>query len=275
MTITPGPITSQAEAVNRGFSRQSAIYDESDRNNPVLQDLRHQVYSHVQKFIKSASRILELNAGTGLDALHFVSQGHHVHATDLSDGMISQIKGKIQQNNLNSQLTCQQLSYTELDKSSEKGFDYVFSNFGGLNCLRDLSQVTRNLPGLLNDEAYVTFVIMPPVSLWELTWVLKGNVQKAVRRLRKDGTVAHLEGEYFKTYYHSLNAIRKSLQPSFHLIACESLALVSPPPHCSTFPVKHPHIYNFLRGSDKLMRGLYPFNRWGDHLIATFQLRQR
>lgn len=274
MTLTPGSIIPQAEAVNRGFSRQSATYDDADRNNLVLQDLRRQVYSHVEKFLKPASRVLELNAGTGLDALHFVSQGHRIHATDLSDGMISQVKRKIQQNNITAQLTCQQLSYTELNKSSEKDFDYVFSNFGGLNCVRDLSQVTRNLPGLLNDEAYVTFVIMPPVSLWELTWVLKGDLQKAGRRLRKEGTVAHVEGEYFKTYYHSLNEIRKSLQPFFNLIACESLALVSPPPHCSTFPVKHPHIYNFLRASDKLMRHLYPFNRWGDHLIATFQLRQ-
>jgi len=272
LTITSSSIISQAEAVNRGFSRQSAIYDEADRNNPVLQDLRRQVYAHVRKFIKPASRILELNAGTGLDALYFVSQGHRIHATDLSDGMISQVRRKIQQNNIATQLTCQQLSYTQLDKCSQKNFDYVFSNFGGLNCVRDLSQVTRNLPGLLNDEAYVTFVIMPPVSLWELTWVLKGNLQKAVRRLRREGTVAHLEGEYFKTYYHSLNAIRKSLQPSFHLIACESLALLSPPPHCSAFPVRHPRIYNFLRGTDRLLRRLYPFNRWGDHLIATFQL---
>ena len=275
MTIKPGSIISQAEAVNRGFSRQSAIYDEADRNNPVLQDLRHQVYAHVQKFLKPASRILELNAGTGLDALYFVSQGHRIHATDLSDGMISQIKRKIQQNDIASQLTCQQLSYTELDKSSEKGFDYVFSNFGGLNCVRDLSQVTQNLPGLLNDEAYITLVIMPPVSPWELTWVLKGDLQKAVRRLRKEGAVAHLEGEYFKTYYHSLSEIRRSLRPFFELIACESLALVSPPPHCTTFPVKHRHIYNFLRGSDKLLRHLYPFNRCGDHLIATFQFRRR
>ena len=198
-----------------------------------------------------------------------------MHATDLSDGMISQIKRKIQQNHLNSQLTCQQFSYTELDKSSEKKFDYVFSNFGGLNCVRDLSQVTRNLPALLKEQAYVTFVIMPPVSPWELTWVLRGNLQKAVRRLRKEGTIAHVEGEYFKTYYHSLDAIRKSLPPSFHLIACESLALVSPPPHCSAFPATHPRIYNFLRGTDRLMRHVYPFNRWGDHLIVTFQLRKR
>ena len=196
MTIKPGSIISQAEAVNRGFSRQSAIYDEADRNNPVLQDLRHQVYAHVQKFLKPASRILELNAGTGLDALYFVSQGHRIHATDLSDGMISQVKRKIQQNDIASQLTCQQLSYTELDKSSEKGFDYVFSNFGGLNCVRDLSQVTQNLSGLLNDEAYITLVIMPPISPWELTWVLKGDLQKAVRRLRKEGAVAHLEADY-------------------------------------------------------------------------------
>lgn len=264
-------INFQDEAVNRGFSKQSAHFDHDDRINPVLQDLRHQVYNHVDKYLKPDSRILELNAGTGLDALYFVSKYHRVHATDISDGMVSEIKRKIQQNNLSRQLTCQQLSSTNLSDLSEKNFDYVFSNFGGLNCVEDLSAVTRHLPNLLKDGGYLTIVIMPPVSLWELSWTLKGDFGKAFRRLRRNGTIAHVEGEYFRTWYHSLSRIRKKLPGSFRLLSCESLGLVSPPPHRPDFPIHHPNLYNLLRRTDRLLRHFFPFNRWGDHIIVTFQ----
>src|SRR5450432_2015911 len=81
--------------VNEAFSKQSLHYDADDLQNSLLQTMRLQVYSHVSIFINKPSRILELNSGTGIDALHFVQQGHSVHATDLSDGMIEQIKKKI------------------------------------------------------------------------------------------------------------------------------------------------------------------------------------
>lgn len=263
----------QREAINRGFSKQSAHYDHDDQINRVLQDLRHQVYAHVEKYLKPASRILELNAGTGLDALYFVSKNHRVHATDISDGMVSEIKRKIHDNKLAQELTCQQLSYTDLNHLEERDFDYVFSNFGGLNCLQDLSAVTRHLPPLLKDGAYLTMVIMPPFSLWELGWTLRGDLKKAFRRLRPNGTIAHVEGEYFRTWYHSLARIRKKLPHTFRLVASESLALVSPPPHRQEFPIKHHKLYNLLRTSDRLLGHLYPFNRCGDHIITTFQYR--
>lgn len=111
-----------SEAINRAFSKQSYVYDQSDRSNIVLQDMRHQVYAHVENYLVPESHILELNAGTGLDALHFISAGHQVHATDLSDGMISQVRSKISKHDHSNRLTCQQLSLNQLDKIHLKNF---------------------------------------------------------------------------------------------------------------------------------------------------------
>src|SRR4249920_2651381 len=117
--------------VNEAFSKQSQHFDEDDFQNPLLQAMRSQVYNHVSKFIRKPSRILELNSGTGIDALHFIHQGHSVHATDLSNGMIEEIKKKINEFNLHDRLTVQQLSYDQLDYLKGRKFDFVFSNFGG------------------------------------------------------------------------------------------------------------------------------------------------
>jgi ubiquinone/menaquinone biosynthesis C-methylase UbiE len=261
------------QSVNRAFSRQSANYDEADNENIILQDLRKQVYDHAKKFIKPGSKILELNAGTGIDALHFVLQGNSVHATDLSDGMIEQIEKKIRINYLSDRFTVQQLSYDNLSSITKREFDFVFSNFGGLNCINDLTTVTHGLASLLKKGAVVTWVIMPKICPIEWLAVLKGNSKFAFRRLKSDGVMAHLEAQYFKTYYHSLSKIKKAFGPRFEFLETESLALLSPQPHSSDFAKKFPVVYRLSRMIDGFFRNIYPFNRWGDHIIVTFQFR--
>lgn len=256
-------------SVNRAFSSQSSHYDSDDRANPVIADLRKQVYEHVARYMRPASRILELNAGTGIDATYFVSSGHTVLATDLSDGMVTELKKKAAV--YNGKLSVRQLSYDKLDEVTEGPFDYIFSNFGGLNCIDDLGDVTRNLQKLLKPDGYVTFVIMPVVCAWELLSTFKGS-PAGFRRLKKH-VMANIDNEYFPTWYHSLKAIKKAFGEKFTLISAEGLAAVSPPPYRSDFPVRHPKVYRFLRGTDKMLNRSFPFNRWADHIITTFRVK--
>lgn len=258
-------------AAGHAFSKQSTRYDEDDRANLVIQDMRKQVYKHVDRFLKPDSLILELNAGTGIDALRFVRHGHRVHAIDVAAGMVAQIQKKRQQENISSQLTCQQLSYEFIDQTrTDNKFDFVFSNFGGLNCTPDLSVVVSKLKHLLNPGAFVTWVIMPKISPWEIASILHAN-RSAFRRFKNNGAIAHVEGEYFPTWYHSLSSLKRSLKPGFRLITSESLGLISPPPHRNDLALRHPALYHWLRRTDARLRNMFPFCRWGDHYIATFQ----
>ncbi|MEI9918793.1 MAG: methyltransferase domain-containing protein [Bacteroidota bacterium] len=237
-------------AVNKAFSAQSAHYDEDDKANMVIADLRQQVYRHVARFMKEKSRVLELNAGTGIDAAWFASKGHSVLATDLSDGMVSEMKKK--------GIDARQLSYDKINSIGEK-FDYVFSNFGGLNCIDDLGKVTTHLSGLLKPGGSVTWVIMPPVCLWEI-------MSMTFRRFHKNGVMAHIDGHYFRTWYHSLSDIKKAFGDQFEFIESEGLAALSPPPHKTDF-----FAYRFSRKIDQVFNRTFPFNRWADHIIVTFR----
>jgi ubiquinone/menaquinone biosynthesis C-methylase UbiE len=260
------------ELVNAAFSKQAPTYDAHDSANPILIDLRRQVYEHVEKYLKPQSHILELNAGTGIDAVHFVKGGHTVHATDLSDGMIAEIQKKVFEKGLHSRLLYEQLSYTRVDQvRSEKKFDYVFSNFGGLNCISDLKIVTSKIESILTPGAYVTFVIMPKVYLWELGRIFIGDFKQGMRRLRKNGVQANVDGKHFRTYYHSLEDIKKSFSAPFKFIASEALAALTPAPHRSNFPVSNPKLYAALKWIDRKVRYSFPFNRCADHLIVTFR----
>lgn len=257
-------------AVDKAFTKQSLHFDEADQKNPVLQRMRKQVYEHVSRFLKPRDKILELNAGTGIDALHFIRMGHRVHAIDLSDGMILQLTHKVANYNLSDTLTVQQLSFTELDKVSDKGFDFVFSNFGGLNCVDDLTKVSHHLPRLLQPGAFITLVIMPVICPWELISVFK-NGKKSLRRFKSGGVRAHLEGEYFQTYYHSLQTVKKAFANQFTFVRSEGLATLSAHPHTANFPERYPRLDKFLFKIDQRVRTWFPFNRWGDHIIVTFQ----
>jgi ubiquinone/menaquinone biosynthesis C-methylase UbiE len=257
--------------INQAFSKQSVQYDQEDEANPILQWMRKQVRNHASRYLKPNHKILELNAGTGLDAFYFSSKGHSVHATDLSDGMIREIESKIKNHPFPGLLTCQQCSYTHLNKLTTTGFNFVFSNFGGLNCIPDLREVTKHLPSLLAPGAYITFVIMPPVCPWEFSFMLKGNFKRAFRRFGKNGAIAHLEGKYFQTYYFTPSEVVKSFGKDFKKISLEGLASISPPPHNYNFQRNFPGIYKSLTKIDEKVSRMFPFNCWADHFILTMR----
>jgi len=262
----------QRKAVAAAFGKQSIHFDADDSSNSVLQEWRRKIYSHVNRFVKPNSRILELNAGTGIDASYFAGLGHTIHATDISDGMIEKLKEKASKSF--GRITVQQVSFDQLDKV-EGTFDYVFSNFGGLNCTDDLGEVTKHLPRLLKKKAFVTLVIMPRITPWEWTWILRRKFTDAFRRLRKEGALSHLEGERFYTYYHSLGEVTQSFDSRFCLLKSEGLGIFSPPPSAQNFVKRFSSLASFLSWTDSVFSGISPFNRWGDHVIVTFLFNEK
>ncbi len=265
-------VADQKRNVDAAFSKQSTHFDEEDFSNPVLQEWRQRIYNHVDALIKPNSKILELNAGTGIDAIRFAKQGHTVHATDISGGMIKRLNEKVSALSLSDKITVQQISYEQLDKVAGK-FDYIFSNFGGLNCIDDLRKVTQHLPQLLNQNALVALVVMPRIAPWEWAWMLKGKFKDAFRRFEKNGVRASIDGETFLTYYHSFHSIEKSFVPQFQMIKSEGLGVFSPPPSASNFVKRYGRVSDFLNRMDRSVSGIFPFNRWGDHVITTFRYR--
>lgn len=257
--------------VAAAFSRQATAYDAYEQNHAILQWMREQVRRQVLSFLQPAAKILELNAGTGLDAVFFARRGFKVHATDLAEGMIAELKNKVVRLGLQDKIVTQQCSFTELEKITAGPFDSIFSNFGGLNCVADLTRVTQKLPALLKSGGFVSFVIMPPICPWELALVFRGHYQTAVRRLRRRGVWAHIAGAHFMSYYFTPRQVLKAFGKHFKKVKLQGLASVSPPPYMENFPKRYPQLYKFLAGADARISSLPPFNSWADHFILTVQ----
>ena len=265
------PSPDQFENVNKAFTQQSADYDNYDKSNPTLVWMRKQVMNHALKFLHPGDNILELNSGTGIDAEFFAKQGFKIHCTDLSDGMIKQMKSKFSSSQLEDRITVQQCSFTELDKIVNRKFDFIFSNFGGLNCVHDLKVVTKFFPSLLKKNGRVCLVILPPVCPWEIIQLFRGKFSIAFRRFHKNGVLANVEGIKFNTYYFSVQEIMKALGAGFKLLKVESLALFTPIPQMDKIPKKFPSFAKTLNKIDEKISGIFPFNRIGDHIIVTVE----
>ncbi|MGA7719991.1 MAG: class I SAM-dependent methyltransferase [Ignavibacteriaceae bacterium] len=259
--------------VKEAFSRQSEVFDEFENKNSILKWMRTITRKHILRHLKKGDRILELNSGTGLDAVYFAGKGFKIHCTDISEGMMKKLAAKVQDLDLSDRISYQLLSFNDLDKLEIKKFDYIFSNFGGLNCTDDLIDVFKHFSNLLTPGGRVTLVIIPPVCPWELALMLKGNFKTAFRRLKKGGIMADVEGIRFKTYYYSLAETVKALGPGFRVIETQGLASISPPPYMINFPVRFPNLYKTLTRIDENLSHLFPFNRWADHFILTVEYK--
>ena len=257
--------------VKEAFNRQSELFDAYEEKNEILKRMRRAVREHLLRHLRNGDCILELNAGTGMDAVFLAGKGFHVHAIDLSEGMLKKLEAKIILHSLQDNISFELLSFTELDKLHNKTFDYIFSNFGGLNCEDDLTKVIKHFRLLLKPGGTVTFVIMPPVCPWEIVLALKGKFSFAFRRLHGKGSMANIEGVKFRTYYHSLKKLKIAMGHEFRLIEAQGLAALSPPPYAVDFPDRHPALYKFLCVADERISHIYPFSRCADHYIATFK----
>ncbi len=262
----------QENSVSDAFSRQSSEFDEIDKLNPVIERMRKQVHTHLLSLLKPGNRILELNAGTGIDAIFLAQQGFEVYATDNAEGMLSVFEKKIKQLNLTQKIQLQKISFNQLKDLNAGAFDHVFSNFGGLNCAESIESVVQQFDKLLKPGGIATLVIMPPICPWEMLLALKGNFKIAFRRWNKKGVRSHLEGVYFTTYYYSpkrlLNAFDKN---KYTKICIKGLGVLSPPPYLEKFPLQHPKIYTSLCRMEEKIDQYAPFNSWADHFVISMR----
>jgi ubiquinone/menaquinone biosynthesis C-methylase UbiE len=100
----------------RAFNLQSAIFDDLYQGNTIIQYKRERVRSHVLGHLPANSSILELNSGTGEDAVFFGKKGFRVHATDLSEGMLKVLLRKTTDNQLEDRVSQERCSFTELSE---------------------------------------------------------------------------------------------------------------------------------------------------------------
>jgi ubiquinone/menaquinone biosynthesis C-methylase UbiE len=258
----------------KAFSQQSAIFDAMCSQNTLIEYKRGRVRSHVQKYLRSHSSILEINCGTGEDAIWFARQGHRVHATDFSPGMLEVLTEKVLKSGVHRSIRSEQRSFTDLANLQDKGpYDMIFSNFAGLNCTAHLEKVLRSFEGLIKQGGMVTLVILPSFCLWESLLVFKGKFRTAFRRIfaGKKGVNSKVEGHFFTTWYYPPSFVQRALGDEYEMVDLEGLCTIVPPSYIEHFDERHPVLSRFLKKNEERLKNKWPWKYIGDYYVITLK----
>jgi SAM-dependent methyltransferase len=223
--------------------------------------------------LQNHPRVLEINCGTGVDALWLHSNGFTVTATDLSPGMLATAAAKT---NAVQFIRC---SFLELEKHFEKeSFDVLFSNFGGLNCTdaAGLEKLAATAANLLRPGGRFIAVVMGDNCRWETIYFnRKGEPEKANRRSSGKPVEAVIDGNRFPVWYYSTQSFAACFEKSFTVKATRAIGWMLPPSYLD----------NAFRNKSFLLRVFYVLDRWfgkrafainrADHFLADLVKKNR
>ena len=266
-------LTIEVKGAALAFSAQAKEFDQLYGPDLIIQYKRERVRLHVENFLAPGSSILELNAGTGEDAIYFASRGHRVHATDISPEMQGVLKEKIRSAGLNSKISTEICSFTQLEDLRARGpYDLVFSNFAGLNCTNQLEKVLNSLDALLLPGGRATMVILPKFCLWEFLMLFRGKFKTAFRRFAgKKGAAAKINGNEFRCWYYNPSFVKKHTAGKFRVLGLEGLCTLVPPSYIDGFAEKRPNWFRRLKRWEEKYRKTFPWRSIGDYYIISLE----
>ena len=98
------------------FDQAASTYDATFTHTKIGRAQRDIVYEHVTRLLSYPPKdILEINCGTGEDAIWFEKRGFNVLATDISSEMIARAKSKMNPTSI------------EFVQADQSGFRAVFN----------------------------------------------------------------------------------------------------------------------------------------------------
>lgn len=259
------------------FDHIANKYDQDFTNSMIGKMQRALVYKYFQPFIqKEKLHILELNCGTGEDALWFAKKKHQVLATDISNEMIKVAKEKINwPNNLEfKQLDINKINTLFKGKGKEK-FNLIFSNFGGLNCLnkQELQSFFHSSTKLVSSNGKLVLVIMPKNCFWEsIYFLLKLDFKKAFRRNTSKALKVNVDDKKVATWYYNPKEIKHLANPYFKVIRSKPIGFFIPPSYMESYFIKYPKFLRILEKLEKTTRKWQFLARFSDHFLIELQL---
>ncbi|MDH3252968.1 MAG: class I SAM-dependent methyltransferase, partial [Ignavibacteria bacterium] len=232
---------------------------------------RRAIQSIISRYFERGTRILEINCGTGTDAIALARQGVHVLATDVSSAMIARVEKKVRDQDLTAFVHTRQLAFEQLDLLESGTFDGCLSNLGGLNCAMSLAPVARQVSRVTKPGSCIIAVVMNRWSVWEMvSFLLRGNVRGAFRRAKGEA-LAKIGEHVIRVQYYSPSAFVGCFQPWFSPVEITGINIFTPSPGSTVANSLLRPLLPALRQLERVLSLHYPFNCMGDHFCAVLR----
>jgi ubiquinone/menaquinone biosynthesis C-methylase UbiE len=261
------------------FDDSAASYDADFTNTSIGRLQRNKVWGYLEKtFMHSfPNNVLELNCGTGEDAVFLAEHSCQVLATDVSEEMLAVTRLKAQQKDHSHLITTARLDITDFDvENTAAKYDLIFSNFGGLNCIDqdEIEKLINDLTKMLNSGGRVILILMPRFCFWETVYFTsKLKFRKAFRRRSYHHQEAALSAGKVNVWYHHPNYIKSISAKYYNIKNMQPVGISLPPSYLQKTFLTRANILNRLdRLENKLNK--YPFlSAFADHYLIDLELK--
>jgi ubiquinone/menaquinone biosynthesis C-methylase UbiE len=207
-------VNSDRVAVRDAFNLHAPAYDERFAHSAAGQAMRQAVWDAADKVLPAGARLLDLGCGTGEDAIRFAQRGHRVTAVDIASEMIGKLILKARAAGMADRIDARTADLESLEPPVER-FDAIFSNFGAINCLSDLSILRDLATRALRPGGHLILVSMGGLyPLETMAFLAKGDMARAFRRFGSARS-ATIEGRQFPVWYYSPRVLGRTLGDRF------------------------------------------------------------
>ena len=233
---------------------------------------RYAVWRRFAKIFSPGQKLLELNCGTGIDAVHLARQGIQLVACDISSRMIDFARQHAASTNTSELIDFKVLPNEEIGSlEGEHVFDGAFSNFCGLNCVEDLDAVARDLRRLVRPGGPLLLCMMGRFVPWEIAWFMaQAKPGKALRRLRRNDFRSTDPGTV-RIQRPSVSEITRIMAPGFKLRRWSGVGIAVPPTYTENRMRHFPRLVRGLAGIDRLVGDRPFFRRMADCVLLEFE----
>lgn len=258
------------------FDSVAPTYDESFSNTALGERMRAITHAHFDKYFHAADWLLELGSGTGIDALYWAKRRIGVFATDASAAMLKVSQARFENEfQLENTVQCEfnVLRWEEINRvRTEKRFKGIVSNFGSINCVANLSQLSMPLAELLEDGGTLLLVFMSRFCLFESVYFFLSFAWKNIfRRLNRAGQQVPVGREFVRTYYYSAADFNKAFKNEFTCVEIAAVGLLTPPTYLQKFYQRYHWLFKVLLPIEDALSRLPLLRNYGDHTFIAFR----
>jgi ubiquinone/menaquinone biosynthesis C-methylase UbiE len=247
-------------------------YDDIFTHSLVGRAQRDAVWEVLRRTFRRGERLLELNCGTGEDALFLSRLGIAVVACDASEQMIAVAARRIASERRDAQVQLEVCPSEQIGEMHSSGpFDGALSNFGGLNCVVDLTQIARQLATLIRPGGRLVLCFAGRVCLWETLWYLaRGQAARAFRRWPGHAT-ASLGEVSLQVSYPTVRDVLRSFAPAFTLRSRSGVGIAVPPSYVERLARRYCKAVGGLQALDRLISAWPLCRAIGDHTLLVLE----
>jgi ubiquinone/menaquinone biosynthesis C-methylase UbiE len=262
--------------VQKAFDSASEEYDFTISHNFINTWIRKRSIKELLRLVKPDDVLLEIGCGTGAEAIQISKKVQQIIATDISQGMLTLLRRKINAKKLDNILPVQVRAarISSIAPVCDGGNVRIAYSFNGaLNLEPDIDKFPLELSKVVKRGGYFVCSVRNILCLSETIAHASVLQLDKIAPRRKQPTMVSVGGIDIPAYYYSTRFMSRLFGPYFRLRKLVGLPAFLPPAYLNDYCIRFRPVTSLLEKLETVLAEQFPFNRLSDQTLYVFQRR--